>query len=69
LEAEKKVTYAVEAAARAVAAKRPNSKFLVFHALKYVVTGDEKWESDIDVGLVYYEEERGWLISDQNPHT
>jgi hypothetical protein len=67
LEAEKKVTRAVIAAATVVAANRPTSKFLVFHALKYGITGEEKLESDIDVVLVYYDEERGWLLSGQNP--
>jgi hypothetical protein len=63
LDAEIKVFEAVETAAQEVAAKRTNMKFLVFHSVHYGISGDVKWESDVDVLLLCFDEEQGWLLS------
>jgi hypothetical protein len=63
--AEIKVFQAVESAAQAVAARRPGMKFLLFHSVKYGVAEsemEEKWESDIDVVLLCFDDDTGWLL-------
>jgi hypothetical protein len=65
LAAEITVFKALESAAQAVAAKKPDMKFLLFHSVKYGGTGtevDQKWESDIDVVLLCFDERLGWFF-------
>jgi hypothetical protein len=62
LEAEIKVFNAAKAAADNIAANRPNMKFLVFHSVYYGLSGDVKWESDVDVLLLCFDEAKGNLL-------
>ena len=63
LRAEKKVFDAVRQAAEKISQDHKNLIFLVFHSVKYGTTGvgpDKKWESDIDVVLVCFNQDTGW---------
>jgi hypothetical protein len=61
VESEINVFKSVQSAAQDLA-RKSSMKFLVFHAVKYGVTGkdeDQKWESDLDVVLLGFDEKRG----------
>jgi hypothetical protein len=62
LAAEIQMFNVVQSGVQAVADKQPHMKFVVFHSVKYGVTGDEKWESDIDIVLLCFDEEQGYCL-------